>query len=131
MRPLADEQKKELRQRLDQARAALTAQVRVRMSGGEEPGMASHLAHLGQPDDMAQASEIGDTELALLEHEQARLREIDAAMVRVEEGVANVCGVCGDDIALARLLANPTAQTCIACQDQLERQAPPVRGPTL
>jgi DnaK suppressor protein len=129
MRPLDDELRKQLRQRLDEARAALIDQVRLRRSD-DEPGMASHLAHLGQPDDMSQAIEIGDTELALLGHEQALLRDIDAAIVRVEEGVANVCNVCGEEIAPERLLATPTVQTCIACQDQLERQAPPAR-PTI
>ncbi|HEX8611776.1 MAG TPA: TraR/DksA family transcriptional regulator [Telluria sp.] len=127
MRPLDDEQKKALRQRLDEARAAVAEQAHARSSGGEGPGMASHLAHLGQPDDMSQAIEIGDAELALLGHEQALLRDIDAAIARVEQGVANVCELCGNEIAPQRLLAMPTAQTCIACQDQLERPAPPAR----
>ena len=130
MRPLDDERKKALRQRLDEERGTLTGQVRARLSNGDEPGKVSHLAHLGQPDDMSQAIEIGDTELALLGHEQALLREIDAAIARVEQGVANVCNLCGGEIAPQRLLANPVAQTCIACQDQLERQAPPAH-PTI
>jgi len=34
--------------------------------------------------------------------------------------VYGVCEDCGDDIALARLLANPTARLCVNCQSDRE-----------
>ncbi|NCO99993.1 MAG: TraR/DksA family transcriptional regulator [Sphingomonadales bacterium] len=40
---------------------------------------------------------------------------IDAALVRIEEGEFGYCITCGDDIAEARLMTNPTIVKCLEC----------------
>jgi DnaK suppressor protein len=51
------------------------------------------------------------------------LRGVEEAISRIDEGVYGVCVDCGDDIPQARLLAQPSALTCIACQTSRERRA--------
>ena len=56
--------------------------------------------------------------------EQARdieeLRAIAAAQARIDQGLYGQCIDCGEDIALARLLAQPAALRCIPCQERYE-----------
>jgi DnaK suppressor protein len=53
----------------------------------------------------------------------ARLREIEAALVRLSDGSYGECLDCGSAIAPARLQALPTVETCRGCQEKLEAAA--------
>jgi DnaK suppressor protein len=44
-----------------------------------------------------------------------RLREIDAALARLDEGGYGICRRCGQQIPAGRLAARPSATTCVAC----------------
>lgn len=50
---------------------------------------------------------------ALTGSAREQLREIEAALERVEAGTYGVCEVCGRPIASGRLEARPTARTCV------------------
>lgn len=52
---------------------------------------------------------------ALRDEAVARLAELDAALQRVDRGTFGTCERCGDAIPDARLLARPTARTCVPC----------------
>lgn len=52
-------------------------------------------------------------DLALSEHAERELEEINAALHAMEEGTYGICKVCSMDIPYDRLLALPTADTCI------------------
>ena len=52
---------------------------------------------------------------ALGSHDLAELRQIDAALARIEAGTYGTCVRCGNDIAEARLLALPATPLCIRC----------------
>ena len=121
----------ELHRRLDASRTDLVNHIRARLEGSDEPAAVSLLAHLGQPDDMSQAAYLGDNELAQLGQEQDLLKAIDSARRRLDEGVANVCIVCVEDIPDERLLAIPTAQTCVRCQQSIETSEHAPHGPTM
>ena len=43
------------------------------------------------------------------------LADVDAALARITAGTYGCCEHCGREIAPDRLLARPTARTCIAC----------------
>lgn len=45
---------------------------------------------------------------------EARLREVNEALERIDGGTYGVCEVSGDPIEVERLNANPAARTCIA-----------------
>ena len=51
----------------------------------------------------------------LLDRAQARLREIDAALLRVGQGAYGLCERCGTPIPDARLFAEPATRWCVAC----------------
>jgi RNA polymerase-binding transcription factor DksA len=128
---LSSEQREQLGDVLGAARADVVGHIRGRLEGSSDPAAVSLLAHLGQPDDMGQAAYIALDELAVLGQEQGLLRDIDAAIRRNDEGAANVCESCGEDIPFERLLAVPTARTCIACQEAAENAAHTHGGPTM
>lgn len=52
---------------------------------------------------------------ALLAHSKQRLRDIGAALERLDASSYGVCETCGKPIPDARLEARPYARTCIAC----------------
>ena len=49
----------------------------------------------------------------LLDQARRHLREVEAAVSRVEAGTYGACTVCGDAIPPARLEARPSAPTCL------------------
>lgn len=52
---------------------------------------------------------------ALLEQAAARLVDLDAALVRIDDGTYGACERCGETISVGRLEARPSARTCISC----------------
>jgi DnaK suppressor protein len=58
---------------------------------------------------------------ALLDQTREQLSHIDAALHRLDDGRYGVCEQCGEPIAPDRLMARPTATTCIACASRPRR----------
>lgn len=52
---------------------------------------------------------------ALIRQTEHRLREIDAALGRLDAGTYGTCANCGEPIGDGRLEARPVARTCIRC----------------
>lgn len=46
---------------------------------------------------------------------EKQLQDIIAALTRIEKGTYGMCAICGKEIPLARLQANPSAKTCLTC----------------
>jgi DnaK suppressor protein len=55
-------------------------------------------------------------DLALRERSGNQLAQVNAALVRIEDGTFGTCRRCGKDIAAERLEALPWAALCIDCQ---------------
>ncbi|MFP4057877.1 MAG: TraR/DksA family transcriptional regulator [Candidatus Brocadiia bacterium] len=64
-----------------------------------------------------------DVTLGLLENSEETLREIDAALQRIEDGTYGVCEESGDPIGKKRLKAIPWARLCIECKRKAEEEA--------
>lgn len=64
-------------------------------------------------------------QLALRRRMESRRAEIEEALGRMDKGDYGICEDCGEDIALARLLANPVAKLCVHCQ--ADRESAPYR----
>jgi RNA polymerase-binding transcription factor DksA len=56
--------------------------------------------------------------LARRERAQGKLKELETALQRMEEGTYGVCKACGQTIEPERLAALPIATVCIACARQ-------------
>ncbi|GAA0341980.1 TraR/DksA C4-type zinc finger protein [Actinoallomurus spadix] len=52
---------------------------------------------------------------SLLDQARRHLADLDRAVERLGEGTYGICEGCGRPIAPERLLARPTARTCITC----------------
>jgi RNA polymerase-binding protein DksA len=80
----------------------------------DEMPLGTHLA-----DDAALTfdQELDET---LEENSSNVLAEIDAALVRIDEGTFGTCATCGKEIPTARLEAVPWATLCIDCKRQEE-----------
>jgi DnaK suppressor protein len=50
-----------------------------------------------------------------------RVYRLQAALERLRQGDYGTCTECGEAIAAARIRALPEVQTCVRCQDRLER----------
>jgi DnaK suppressor protein len=50
------------------------------------------------------------------------LKKIEVALKKMEEGTYGECESCGEQIAVARLLARPVAQLCIDCKTAQENE---------
>jgi RNA polymerase-binding transcription factor DksA len=56
---------------------------------------------------------------AILNQSRQHLVEIDAALVRMNDGRFGLCKTCGDPIALGRLQVRPQAPLCISCAERV------------
>ncbi len=71
--------------------------------------------------DVARSSADLETHASLIARAEERLRFIDQALVRVEQGRYGICAECGDEIGMGRLSAVPFAVLCVDCQGKSNR----------
>jgi RNA polymerase-binding transcription factor DksA len=73
--------------------------------------------------DEAEASATREALFASRERLTARIRQLQAALGRLEAGTYGRCVECGGPIGAARLRVVPTATTCVGCQQRHEQAA--------
>ena len=127
--PISPQLHAEIEQRLKKTRADVLASVNARV-GGDTPDIAP-ATHTWQNEDRAQAEMLSTNAEQYADHETALLHDIDAALARLETGGYGICVECGREISEQRLLATPTVQTCIQCQEMLEKQNHTGPGPAI
>ncbi len=116
---------------MDEIRMRLEADLReaigrLRQMGGgiaaeELPGAIGDNSPFADEVDEIQANESRELGFATRTMLVERVNRIADALERLSEGEYGVCVECGETIAPARLRALPEVQTCIRCQDRLER----------
>jgi len=79
-----------------------------------------HWAYADEVDEI-QANERREIGFATRELLVERVNRIAAALDRLNDGEYGTCVECGEQIAPARLRVMPEVQTCVRCQDRLER----------
>ena len=77
------------------------------------------------PDAIDEVQLAGERELAIrnLDRESNLLRNVRAALRRIEEGSFGVCLHCEEDISPKRLAAVPWTAFCIQCQEIADRSS--------
>ncbi|HYO55992.1 TraR/DksA family transcriptional regulator [Archangium sp.] len=107
----------EAREALLQRRSSLRGLLRAHLAeaGGTRSGR--------EPDPVDEAVEerAEEVRVRLSEWEQRELRDIDDALVRIEQGRFGHCSRCGGAIGRHRLRAIPEARHCMACSAQVKR----------
>ena len=109
-------------------RSLVLDDIRNRLHASGDPDKLALLNHLESVGDWVEASVFADNDMALLRHEIDRLSSIDAALARIKNGSYGTCMECGERISDGRLLAQPTASLCLACQQELETRAAALRA---
>ncbi|MDN8615233.1 TraR/DksA family transcriptional regulator [Variovorax ginsengisoli] len=70
--------------------------------------------------DDAEAERLDDVRFAEIEVDRNTLIEVEQAQQRLANGLYGLCIDCNEEIPLERLLAQPTAIRCAACQTKTE-----------
>jgi DnaK suppressor protein len=71
--------------------------------------------------DLSQLDQDEDIDYALLNMHIERLREVEDALDRLEEGTYGICEDCGAAINLERLTVLPFTTCCVQCQERREQ----------
>jgi len=103
-----------------------TAVGRLRQMGGavtveEMPGAIGDNSPFADEVDEIQANERREIGFATRELLVGRVNRLSAALDRLNDGEYGTCVECEEPISPARLQALPEVQTCVQCQDRLER----------
>jgi DnaK suppressor protein len=81
---------------------------------------------IGEPvgDIYDQASSERDREMGLLlgDREREKVRSIDEALLKIENGEYGICEECEEDIPIGRLKVVPFARYCVKCKTDIEKQ---------
>jgi RNA polymerase-binding protein DksA len=121
MKHLKNQDKTAIREALEQERSRLRAALHAAQ---EESGQTQYSEVLGRASgdssDEALAVTLGDISAARVDHELRALQALDAALGRIDEDDFGLCDECGAAIPVARLIINPAATRCVACQDRHE-----------
>jgi RNA polymerase-binding transcription factor len=103
-----------------------TAVHRLRQLGGavtveEAPGAIGDNSPFADEVDEIQANERREIGFATRELLVGRVNRLSAALDRLNDGEYGTCVECEEPISPARLRALPEVQTCVRCQDRIER----------
>lgn len=122
MTHLSPQDLEHIRTALNARRQTLLGQMREALEQSGQTQYAEILGRTsGDSSDEALAVTLGDLSAARLDHEVRQLRELEAAAARIDSEDFGLCGDCGAAIPAARLVANPAATRCVACQERHEK----------
>jgi DnaK suppressor protein len=109
----------DLRQRLLDMKAKLLEEMELETKAERESNKDEGL------DTYDLASEERDREISFIlsDREHSKIKHIDDALERMEDGSYGVCDACGLEIAEERLTAMPFTRLCRDCQQDQEREA--------
>ncbi len=93
----------------------MDSEMRAEREGNKDEGMDTY--------DLASEERDREINFILSDRERVKLKQIDDALERLEEGAYGVCESCGLDIAEERLEAMPFSRLCRDCQQDQEREA--------
>jgi DnaK suppressor protein len=113
----------ELRQQLIDTRDRLLRELAEGAQRRQaENAFPLHTGDVPDAGDTSVATEQADIRNAQIGRDVVELRQVEAALARLDDGTYGYCMDCGQDIPLARLRATPAAERCILCQTARERQ---------
>lgn len=109
----------DLRQNLLEMKNKLVAEIdselKAEREGNKDEGMDTY--------DLASEERDREINFILSDRERVKIKQIDDALVRLEEGSYGVCESCGLEVAEERLEAMPFTRLCRDCQQDMEREA--------
>ena len=82
----------------------------------------SGVSDIGDILDSVSEERTRELDLILTDREKQKLKQIDDALDRIEEGSYGLCEECGIKIPRARLKVVPFAKYCVECKEVIERE---------
>jgi len=90
-------------------------ELRAEREGNKDEGMDTY--------DLASEERDREINFILSDRERVKIKQIDDALERIEEGTYGVCESCGLEVAEERLEIMPFTRLCRDCQQEQEREA--------
>jgi RNA polymerase-binding transcription factor DksA len=90
--------------------------VGARESSGDLSSYAYHQADQGSDTNLMEHT------VMMMESEREKIRLLNDAMRRIQNGVFGICEMCGDLISEQRLEILPYATLCIDCKEKMEEK---------
>jgi RNA polymerase-binding transcription factor DksA len=118
---LTAKQLKELRSALEQRHADLREEIREELLASDEQHFIDLAGQVHDLEEESVADLLVDLDLAIIDMHIDEIRDIEAAIRRLQVGAYGVCIECDDEVEVARLRAYPTAKRCLPCQQNYER----------
>lgn len=121
MKALTAKMKRQLEIQLLAQRDVMLASVREELVRSEEQTYAAIAGEVPDVGDAAMAALLTDFDNEIARRHGEAMREIEGALQRIHDPYFGICVDCGDDIAIERLRAFPTAIRCVTCQGMREK----------
>ena len=115
---------KTLRDMLTYRLTELRAEVRADATACREDVAIASGAEVADQKDEAAALQRAEVDDAQLQRDLDEMQSVERALQRLEAGTYGDCATCGEPIALQRLMVQPAAENCAACQSEREKHAP-------
>ena len=109
-----------LRRLLEFRESELKADVHAAQAQRQAESTTSEVKDLKDGAEMLQRHIVDDVQYA---RDLAELQDVEDALARLDAGTYGDCAHCGDAIPAARLMVQPAARLCTACQSALEKAA--------
>jgi DnaK suppressor protein len=93
----------------------IDSELRAEREGNKDEGMDTY--------DLASEERDREINFILSDRERVKIKQIDDALDRLDEGTYGVCESCGLEIAEERLQAMPFTRLCRDCQQEQEKEA--------
>jgi RNA polymerase-binding transcription factor DksA len=116
----------QIRERLESELRTTASRLRVIARPDELEELPASLGSIFDDVDKIQIDQTREMGLMTKGRLVQRANRLVSAIKRLEAGSYGECVECGDTIKAARLKALPEVETCLVCQDQIERMS---RGP--
>jgi DnaK suppressor protein len=113
----------EFRKRLEGDLMATVRRLRVMARPDELEELPPSIGSIFDDADKIQVDQAREFGLMTKARLVERANRLAAALQRLDDGEYGICVECGEAIKPARLRALPEVQTCVPCQDRLERAA--------
>lgn len=121
MKHLSTSERHALAERLEVMRQHVLDELR-RTAPVDGLGESSPQQEVHSNADQAEAQRMDEVRFAEIEIDRRRLHDIEQARQRMAQGRYGICVDCGEDIPSERLLSQPVAVRCAACQDAAEKR---------
>ena len=118
---LNDTQIHQLQELLESRYRSLWAEIGAELKDSDQEHFLKLAGEVHDMEDESIAVFLTDLNTTMVDRHVQETRDINSALNRIHGGTFGVCKECGGSIGYERLLAYPTANRCVRCQNVYEK----------